>query len=101
MRLRLKRCTENGMEALEAFVEELRASGGHARPPTVVEAEDVRVSGSLVRAKGPPAGGFGTRYELGLWLLDIVPDHLARERTLWAWLTLRLLDLVCPPREDG
>lgn len=97
--MKLKRFTDEGLRLFEKFWQELKDDPFADIPMHLLGGE-----GFAEEVTGAPAlteTEFGTRLELGKWLLRSVPTDRALDRNLWAWLTLFLFDQLCPKNENG
>lgn len=97
--LPLGRLTRRGIERFRRHLAALRSDGTLPTPvDLLVDAEASEPVDGAVAVPAHP--GFTTRLEAARWLHRNVPDVPGRERDvgLWAWLSLRWFDLVCPVR---
>jgi hypothetical protein len=96
----IRRLNDRGRDAFRAWLD----SGAGGAPPLSL-LEDPTTSVSLRLSIPRPEKLYERRYELGLELVELLDDldiaAFQADAGLWDWLSLCLIDQICPVREGG
>lgn len=100
--MNLGRMNDNGLRQFAEYLTNLKTT------PTLVPPIELLADPSTSEQAAPVdvlPHAFANRLEAGRWLHDLIeraaiPDP-ARDKGLWAWLSLRLFDSVCPTDGHG
>ena len=100
--MNLRRLNAEGLRQFADYLAALKTTP--ALPPPVELLTDAGTSEEAAAVAAVPQS-FTTRLEAGRWLHDLIeraalPDS-ARDKGLWAWLSLLHFDTVCPPDGHG
>ena len=98
--MRLRRLNEEGVRRFAEYLDALKTEPALV-PPTELLV-DAATSEEAARVE-VAAQKFSSRFEAGSWLFSVLEQtplrDTARDKGLWAWLSLLHFDAVCPP--DG
>jgi hypothetical protein len=96
----IRRLNDRGREAFRVWLED-GATGG----PPLALLDDPAMSDPIRVVLPRPQASFESRYDLGVELVDLLDvldvAELQGDAGLWDWLSLCLLDQICPPDEAG
>jgi hypothetical protein len=91
---------DRGRKAFREWLEK----GATGRPPLAL-LDDPSMSGPLRLVIPRPQVNFETRYDLGVELVDLLSvldvAEVQADAELWDWLSLHLIDQICPSDETG
>lgn len=94
----IRRLNDRGREAFRKWLK-----GGATGAPPLALLDDAATSVPLHLSIPRPSKTYERRYDLGLDLLDLLDDlqlaELQLDAGLWDWLSLCLIDQICPPGE--
>lgn len=100
--MKLRRLNEEGVRRFGDYLEALKSAP--STPPPVALLTDAATSEEAARVE-IARQTFGTRFTAGQWLHSILEQtrlrDTARDKGLWAWLSLLHFDEVCPPDGHG
>jgi hypothetical protein len=96
----IRRLNERGREAFREWLED----GATGAPPLAL-LDDPATSVSIRLPIPRPQACFDSRYDLGVELVDLLDGfnvaEIQTDAGLWDWLSLCLIDQICPPDEAG
>jgi hypothetical protein len=93
----IRRLNDRGREAFRGWLE-----GGATGAPPLAILDDAAMSDPIRPVIPRPQASFDSRYDLGVELVDLLGDlDVAVDADLWDWLSLCLIDQICPPDEAG
>jgi hypothetical protein len=96
----IRRLNDRGREAFRKWLED----GASGRPPVAL-LDDPAMSDPLKLVIPRPHSSFESRYELGVKLVDLLDvlevAEVQVDAGLWDWLSLYLIDQICPPDQAG
>ena len=96
----IRRLNDRGREAFRQWLED----GATGAPPLAL-LDDPAMSVPLRLAMPRPHANFDSRYDLGVELVDLLDGldlaEIQADADLWDWLSLCLIDQICPPDEAG
>ena len=96
----IRRLNDRGGEALRGWLEE----GATGAPPLAL-LDDPAMSDPVPLAIARPEASFESRYDLGVELVELLDvldvAEVQVDAGLWDWLSLCLIDQICPPDEAG
>ena len=101
--MNLRRLTASGIALFSQYLDELKA-GGTAAPPLWLLTDDAQTQ--LIAPETPVADtSFVNRLEAARYVDDLFAkaelSDVDRDTGLWAWLSLRFIDQLCPPNKTG
>jgi hypothetical protein len=100
--MNLRRLNNEGLRRFDEYLSQLRENP-NLPPPTNLLTDSVTSQEAAPVPVSPRL--FATRIEVGRWLYELIEQSRlsdpARDRGLWAWLSLLLFDQVCPPDGRG
>lgn len=100
--MNIRRLKEDGIRLFEAYLANLRSSP--KLPPPIELLSDPSTSEALVDYDVSEPN-FASRIEAGDWLQSMIETTglhgVARDKGLWAWLSLRFFNTVCPADSNG
>jgi hypothetical protein len=96
----IRRLNDRGRQAFRAWLE----SGATGTPPLAL-LDDPTMSDALRLVIRRPQASFESRYDLGVGLVDLLDGldvaEVQTDAGLWDWLSLSLIDQLCPPDKAG
>lgn len=103
MSTEIRKLNADGLERFEEYLAGLRNHQYSAPPHEILE--DPAFSDPISPTARIESRNFGSRYELGAYLTDMLSGHnqpeISHDAGLWSWLALFYFDQLCPPKEDG
>lgn len=98
-----RRLNEEGLAAFEQHIRELREGKKYETPVHLLT--DDRYSEHLQFDVEVDQQEFSTRYDLGIYLKEVLPENEAQtllgDRGFWSWLALYWFDQLCPLQANG
>lgn len=101
--MKLKRLSNQGLEAMRQFLDDVRNRRVQEVPRELLMGQEntIDILGSPVIEHRQ----FGSRFQFVTWVADLLEiseqPELARDEGFWAWLSLFLFDEVCPKGKSG
>lgn len=96
----VRRLNDRGREAFRAWLED-----GATGTPPIALLDDPTMSDPLRLVIRRPQASYESRYDLGGALVDLLDGldvaEIQTDAGLWDWLSLCLVDQLCPPDEAG
>lgn len=100
--MKLRRLNDEGIRGFSDYLDALRSAP--ASPPPVELLTDDKTSEQAAQVE-VERQTFRTRFDAGSWLFSTLEQtrlrDTARDKGLWAWLSLLNFDSVCPPDGNG
>ncbi len=100
--MNLRRLNDEGLRRFAEYLLALKATPTLPPPVELLTDPDTSQEATTVTVTSLR---FANRLEAGRWLFDLIEragiDDPARDKGLWAWLSLFLFDQVCPPNGLG
>jgi len=100
--MNVRSLTPEGVDRAQSLLDDMKAGLTSAVPHELLQSTDFSDETGITIGKPPLP--FETRYKLALWLNQQLDGTSMTEGTLsvgtWTWLTLALLDVIAPLRDD-